>query len=152
MCLKCESASMHFQPGEGPSRGLLRDCTTSPINRLSALVPSRHLFTRRHTRLLCSQVARQQPGSISHNNSRVTGINVRYSCDFNLTACINQQLDLVVCNVWWELQRYTGEGLYISARWNRFEPVRSWHHSSYWLMGSNGLERLDVIGWRIWTP
>ena len=24
-----------FQPGEGPSRGLLRDCTTSPINRLS---------------------------------------------------------------------------------------------------------------------
>ena len=76
----------------------------------------RHLFTRRHTRLLCSEVARQQPGSISHNNSRVTGINVRYSCDFNLTACINQQLDLVVCNVWWELQRYPGEGLYISAR------------------------------------
>ena len=26
--------SIHFQPGEGPSRGLLRDCTTSPINRL----------------------------------------------------------------------------------------------------------------------
>ena len=23
-----------LQPGEGPSRGLLRDCTTSPINRL----------------------------------------------------------------------------------------------------------------------
>ena len=23
-----------FQPGEGPSRGLLHDCTTSPINRL----------------------------------------------------------------------------------------------------------------------
>ena len=22
-----------FQPGEGPSRGLLRDCTTAPINR-----------------------------------------------------------------------------------------------------------------------
>ena len=26
-----------FQPGEGPSRGLLRDCTTSPINRFTAL-------------------------------------------------------------------------------------------------------------------
>ena len=25
-------------PGEGPSRGLLRDCTTSPINRFAALV------------------------------------------------------------------------------------------------------------------
>ena len=29
-----ESACKHFQPGEGPSRGLLRDCTNSPINRL----------------------------------------------------------------------------------------------------------------------
>ena len=37
-CLKCESASRHFQPGEGPSRGLLRDCTTSPINRFAALL------------------------------------------------------------------------------------------------------------------
>ena len=36
--LKCESASRRFQPGEGPSRGLLRDCTTSPINRFAALV------------------------------------------------------------------------------------------------------------------
>ena len=26
MCLKCESASRNIQPGEGPSRGLLRDC------------------------------------------------------------------------------------------------------------------------------
>ena len=26
-----------FQPGEGPSRGLLRDCTTSPINLFAAL-------------------------------------------------------------------------------------------------------------------
>ena len=26
--------SRHFQPGECPRRGLLRDCTTSPINRL----------------------------------------------------------------------------------------------------------------------
>ena len=32
--LKCER---RFQPGEGPSRGLLRDCTTSPINRFAAL-------------------------------------------------------------------------------------------------------------------
>ena len=38
MCLKCESASRRFQPGEGPSRGLLRDCTTSPINRFAALI------------------------------------------------------------------------------------------------------------------
>ena len=30
-------ASRRFQPGEGPSRGLLRDCTTSPINRFAAL-------------------------------------------------------------------------------------------------------------------
>ena len=27
-------AVSRFQPGEGPSRGLLRDCTTSPIKRL----------------------------------------------------------------------------------------------------------------------
>ena len=27
-CLKCESGSSRFQPGEGPSRGLLRNCTT----------------------------------------------------------------------------------------------------------------------------
>ena len=31
---KCESASRLFQPGGGPSRGLLCDCTTSAINRL----------------------------------------------------------------------------------------------------------------------
>merc|ERR1712242_434207 len=37
-CLKCESASRRFQPGEGPNRGLLRDCTTSPINRFAALL------------------------------------------------------------------------------------------------------------------
>ena len=29
MCLKCESGSRRFQPGEGPSRGLLRDYETS---------------------------------------------------------------------------------------------------------------------------
>ena len=29
-------ASRRFQPGEGPSRGLLRDCTTSPINRFAS--------------------------------------------------------------------------------------------------------------------
>ena len=32
--------SRRFQPGEGPSRGLLRDCTTSPINRFAALIKS----------------------------------------------------------------------------------------------------------------
>ena len=37
MSYKCESASRRFQPGEGPSRGLLHDCTTSPINRYAAL-------------------------------------------------------------------------------------------------------------------
>ena len=31
LCLKCERASRCFQPGEGPSMGLLRDCI---INRL----------------------------------------------------------------------------------------------------------------------
>ena len=30
-------SSRHFQPEDGPSRGLLRDCTTSPINRFAAL-------------------------------------------------------------------------------------------------------------------
>ena len=39
MCLKCESASRRFQPGEGPGRGPLRNCTTSLINRFTALVP-----------------------------------------------------------------------------------------------------------------
>ena len=29
-----------FNPGEGPSRGLLRDCTTSPMDRFTALVPT----------------------------------------------------------------------------------------------------------------
>ena len=36
-CLKCESGSSRFQPGEGPSRGLLRDCTTSQMDRFAAL-------------------------------------------------------------------------------------------------------------------
>ena len=31
-------ASRRFQPGEGPSRGLIRDCTISPINQFAALV------------------------------------------------------------------------------------------------------------------
>ena len=35
---KCESSSSRYQPGEGPSRGLLCDCTTSPIIRFAALV------------------------------------------------------------------------------------------------------------------
>ena len=36
--MQCESASRSFQSGEGPSRCLLRDCTTSPSNRFAALV------------------------------------------------------------------------------------------------------------------
>ena len=34
---KCESSIRHFRQREGPSRGLLRDCTTSRINRFAAL-------------------------------------------------------------------------------------------------------------------
>ena len=37
--LKCESSSMHFQPGEGPSRGLLRDCENIADGSCAALVP-----------------------------------------------------------------------------------------------------------------
>ena len=33
-CLKCESASRHFQPGEGPNRGLLYKCEIFVILRL----------------------------------------------------------------------------------------------------------------------
>ena len=35
MCFKCESASRLFQPGESPSRGLLRDCENRVWNRRS---------------------------------------------------------------------------------------------------------------------
>ena len=34
MCHKCESASRRFQPGEGPSWGLLRDYEPSDANRM----------------------------------------------------------------------------------------------------------------------
>ena len=37
MSYKCESGSSCFQPGEGPSRGLLRDCTILPMDRFTAL-------------------------------------------------------------------------------------------------------------------
>ena len=37
--MKAVVASSHFQPGEGPSRGLLRDCTTLLINRLQHYSP-----------------------------------------------------------------------------------------------------------------
>ena len=43
MSLKSESSSSRFQPGEGPSRGPLRDCTTSPINRFAALIYTGHV-------------------------------------------------------------------------------------------------------------
>ena len=33
-----------MQPGEGPSRGLLRDCTTSPINQFAALILDERLY------------------------------------------------------------------------------------------------------------
>ena len=36
--MKAVLAISRFQPGEGPGRGLLRDCTTSPINRFASLV------------------------------------------------------------------------------------------------------------------
>ena len=35
--------SSHFQPGEGPGNGLLRDCTTSPINRFAALIKTKSI-------------------------------------------------------------------------------------------------------------
>ena len=37
---------MHFQLGEGPSRGLLRDCTTSQINRFQLYTKLRALENR----------------------------------------------------------------------------------------------------------
>ena len=39
VCLICESASRRFQPGEGPCRGLLRDCEILGNLRIT-LVPS----------------------------------------------------------------------------------------------------------------
>ena len=36
-----ESGYYRFQPGEGPSRGLLRDCTTSLMDRFTALIITR---------------------------------------------------------------------------------------------------------------
>ena len=36
-CLKFENAGRHFQPGEGPSRGLLRDCENFASGSFAAL-------------------------------------------------------------------------------------------------------------------
>ena len=55
-----------FQPGEGPSRGLLRDCTTSQINRLQHYLGHTHGVLLggeagahdqppHHTAILCKQ-------------------------------------------------------------------------------------------------
>ena len=41
MCLKCESSSSRFQPGEGPSRGLLRDYEALCGPSFQAPVPAR---------------------------------------------------------------------------------------------------------------
>ena len=38
MCLKCESGSSRFQPGEGPSRGLLRNYEPTDGPSFEALV------------------------------------------------------------------------------------------------------------------
>ena len=50
--------SRRFQPGEGPSRGLLRDCTPSPINRFAALILSVSItflgLMRSEARISCS--------------------------------------------------------------------------------------------------
>ena len=48
-----------FQPGEGPSRGLLRDCTTSPINRFAALLPTHSLTLSRHLRAVFGSIQPQ---------------------------------------------------------------------------------------------
>ena len=37
-CLECESASSLFQPGEGPSRGLFRDCENFADGSFAALI------------------------------------------------------------------------------------------------------------------
>ena len=42
--LKCESGSSHFQPGEGPSRGLLRDYEPSDGPLFEALAAAGRKF------------------------------------------------------------------------------------------------------------
>ena len=51
-CLKCESASKCFQAGEGPSRGLLRDCENRLWNRWTTTQPVATAHPPAGTRLL----------------------------------------------------------------------------------------------------
>ena len=46
--IQCESASRHFQPGEGPSRGLLRDYEPSDGPSFQALVDALHTASLIH--------------------------------------------------------------------------------------------------------
>ena len=72
MCLKCESGSSRFQPGKGPSRGLLRDYEPSDLLRMElfeALVPG---------------------------DQHYTGCVARYECSVNTLPKISHSVDLVV--------------------------------------------------------
>ena len=52
----CESGSSRFQLGEGPSRGLLRDCTISPMDRFTTLTGTLGRVTiTGHTGSFCQQ-------------------------------------------------------------------------------------------------
>ena len=55
-CLKCESASRHFQPGEGPSSGLLCDCENIADDSFAALLRTLDPKCR------VDQLAAQAPG------------------------------------------------------------------------------------------
>ena len=65
MRLKCVSGSRHFQPGEGPGRGLLRDCKTLDNLREPSFkaLPARYWAItqhRGHGDLLCQAAAHRR--------------------------------------------------------------------------------------------
>ena len=64
-------SSRRFQPGEGPSRGLLRDCTTSPINRFAALSSRLLAITKSLARswTWCGWSLRSPGSSCPHSSS-----------------------------------------------------------------------------------
>ena len=57
-CLKYDSASRPFQPGEGPKRGLLRDCENFADSSFAALFFSKH-FTASGHEMQCVSTAAQ---------------------------------------------------------------------------------------------
>ena len=50
---------MRFQPGEGPSRGLLHDCETSPVAP-NKKVPTAWLLLVPLSRRICGRVIREE--------------------------------------------------------------------------------------------